>query len=372
MDWEKFLRVTGLDDGDERETAIADLLEAEEASGGLFVIDRDPRTQAEIRIRLKRDGGEAWLFGATGMVAPSDEREALVAWLREARDLVVPDPYATGWDAWLRRLSSDCVNGASVTPFKRDGGEENRNLLEALVGVLNWRGESLIRYASAVICRDSKMLERLRPRLLAALREITGIESITLGDFGISDVPRSVWIHGPLILESPRGRIDFGVLSGPVSVSEEDIAGASDVICEADSVLTVENESVFRELAKQRCRVLLIQTSFPGSAVRRLFDRFPRELPCYHFGDSDPAGFAILRDLREKTNRRIAPVMMCFRDRENAPALTEPDRRMLERLLEDPTLEDLHEQMRAMDRAGTKGDFEQELIPPDLIWGSLP
>jgi hypothetical protein len=34
--------------------------------------------------------------------------------------------------------------------------------------------------------------------VLAALREITGREEVSLDDFGISDKPRSVLIHGPL------------------------------------------------------------------------------------------------------------------------------------------------------------------------------
>lgn len=372
LDWEKFLRATDRDDGDARELAVRELFAAERLSGGRFVIDRDLRTGGELRLRLKRRGGEEWLFSVTGMPAPAEERKTLAAYLRDGREIPVPENHAGGWRAWLERLAASALAGGPVTPFKRDDPTGNQVLLEALAGVLNWRGESLIRYASTVICRDSKALEALRPRLHAALREVTGRETASLDDFGISDTPRSVLIHGPLVLGLPHGRIDFGVLTGPVSISATDLAEARSVECGAASVLTVENESVFRELAKRRPGVLLVQTSFPGAATRLLFDRLPAELRCRHFGDSDPAGFDILRDLREKTGRRIEPVMMRFRHRVGAPELTDGERRDIERLLGSPVLEDVHDELRSMSCAGTKGDFEQESVSPDVVLKALP
>ena len=76
LDWEKFLRAAGLHDGDAREQAERELLAAERISGGMMVIDRHPRTGAKQVIRLKRDGGEAWLFAAVGESSPTEERES--------------------------------------------------------------------------------------------------------------------------------------------------------------------------------------------------------------------------------------------------------------------------------------------------------
>lgn len=358
VDWERFLRSSGFDDGDDRETAEQELLAAERASGGMLVIDRHPRTGAKQVIRLKRDGGEAWLFGALGLLSPAEEREALGGFFEGAA--VIPVPKGEAWREWFEWLAARARDGSSVAPFRRDDPAGNQTLLEALAGVLNWRGESLVRYASAVICRDSKALENLRSRLLAALREITGREEVSLEDFGISDKPRSAMVHGPLVLELPEGPIDFGVLAGPVSVSAIDLAAAKSVECRARLCLTVENESVFLELAKRRTGLLLVQTSFPGAATRLLFERLPAELECRHFGDSDPAGFDVLRDLREKTGREFQPVMMRFRPMAGAAVLTEEERRVIGRLLDSKTVADVHGDLQAMLEAGTKGDFEQE------------
>jgi len=371
LGWEAFLRQMGCDDGDAREVAQEELIAAERASGGLFVIDRHARTRAEEVLRLKKEGGEAWLFAVTGLASPADERVRLAEFFERAKVMGIPEEHAVGWGAWCDGLAACALGGRPVTPFKREDAAGNVILLGALVGVLNWQGESLIRYASAVICRDSKALENSRGNLLTALRSITGREDVALEDFGISDKPRSVLVHGPLVLELHGGRVDFGMLAGPVAISAIDLEGARLVECGAPRCVTVENESVFLELAKRRTGVLLVQTSFVGAATRLLLERLPGDLPCDHFGDSDPAGFDVLRDLREKTGRGFRPVMMRFRERDDAPGLTEDERKVIARLLETPVLADVRGELEAMLAAGTKGAFEQEEVPLDAVVGAL-
>ena len=135
--------------------------------------------------------------------------------------------------------------------------------------------------------------------------------------------------------------------------------------------MTVENESVFLELAKRRTGALLVHTSFVGAATRLLFERLPGGLACCHFGDSDPAGFDVLRDLRQKTGRGFVPVMMKFRERDDAPRLTEEERKVIARLLECAVLADVRGELEAMLAAGTKGAFEQEEVPLEEVVGAL-
>jgi len=371
LDWEDFLIRTGRNDGDERELAEQELLAAEQASGGMLTIDRHAKSQAEEVLRLKRDGGEAWLFAATGRTSPTEERANLAGFFERAKSTRIPEGHSAGWSAWCEVLAACAVSGRPVTPFRRDDPVGNANLLEILAGVLNWQGESLIRYASAVICRKSKALENSRGSLLIALREITRREDVSLEDFGIFDKPRSVLMHGPLVLEFAEGRVDLGLLSGPVAISAIDLAGARSLECRAPRCVTVENESVFLELAKRRTGALLVQTSFVGAATRLLFERLSPDLACHHFGDSDPAGFDVLRDLREKTGRGFEPLMMKFRDRTDAPRLTEEERKVIARLLESGVIADVHGELRAMLAARTKGAFEQEEVPLDAVVGAL-
>jgi hypothetical protein len=254
------------------------------------------------------------------------------------------------------------MSGASLQPFSKTG---NHELMDALTGVLNWQGESLIRYASARICGDSKKLQALESRLVTALGEITGERSLEA--FGILHKPRSVNLHGPLVLEIGDSCIDFSALPGTYTLSETNIAEARHVSTAARICLTVENEDVFMELAKRNPGALLIQTSFPGSAVRRLIARLP-EMDFHHFGDSDPAGFDILRDLREKTGRNFRPILMEHRPAPQRIALSPAETETLARLIANPSMYDVRSELVKISESCDKGHFEQEALPVEQVF----
>ena len=366
IDYEKLLRAAGAADGDERELAETHLRVAERESGGALVIGRQPRSGLPETVRVT---GEAWLFAAVGLPTPAAERDSLATWFEHAATVAVPAQWATAWRDWCAALARRAREGESVPPFKRDDAAGNAELLQALTGVLNWQGESLVRYASVVICGDSKRLEALAARLTGALAAITGQES--LERFGILPKPRTVLFHGPLALVMAGQTVDFSALPGPVSLSETNLLAATAVSIGAAVVLTVENESVFLELAKRKPGVLLVQTSFPGAGVRRLFELLPAGLTCLHFGDTDPAGFDILRDLREKTGRAIQPLLMDPQPAPVAIAFSEQERQVLRRLIESPALADLRPLLETHLVGGDKGDFEQEGIPIARVLAAL-
>jgi hypothetical protein len=364
LDYEKFLRSAGLHDGDERELAERELLAAEQLSGGLFRIDRHPRSGIPQTLRLSREGGEVWLFSQTGDASPSSARQTLAAFFDHAQSLPVPAPWPTSWRNWFSVLAARALTGESLQPFKRDDPHGNESLLQALIGVLAWQGESLVRYASSIICGDSKQLQALEARLLPALVAITGRSS--LEDFGILRKPRSVTFHGPLILSRDSAILDFSPFPAPHTLSEANLTGAS-LTTPAPLCLTVENEDVFHELAQRNPGVLLVQTSFPGSAALGLLALLPAALPLHHFGDSDPAGYDILRDLRAKTGRSVLPFLMSHRPSKLPHPLEAEDIHILERLIGSDLLADQCENLEAQLRAGEKGDFEQESIPIPVV-----
>lgn len=358
-DFRDLLKSAASHDGDARVRAEDDLRRAEHESDGLVALDHHPRDPKIVhRVRL-RPGGENWLFSHLGQPAPSALRSELAAFFLDHAGDPVPH---SGWRGWLENLAALALAGKSVLPFERDDMALNAELLRTTAAILAWPEESLIRYASAVICGDSKRLEILQARLLQALRGITGDPETGFESFRILQTPRSVLIHGPLLLGLPGGPLDLGLLAGPVSVSGTDLELALEIRSAARACLTVENEGVFRELAKRNPGVLLVHTSFPGAATRCLLGRLPAEMAFHHFGDSDPAGFDILRDLREKSGRDFKPVAMEFRANVSASPLTEPERKTIVRLLRSPSLEDVRPVLQAMLDRGTKGDFEQESL----------
>ncbi len=361
--YEDLLRHAACHDGDERERAEGDLKRGEHSSGGLLSIDRAPRSAIPLRVRLAKDGGEAWLFTRTGQSSPSDRRIDLAGFFHESGQFLVPEDWRSAWTAWCGMLAENVAANRSIQPFKREDPAGNHDFRNALLGVIHWQGESLIRFASSVICGDSKKLENLENRLISALQAIRGDSTVSLEDLGILRKPRTLTFHGPLVLKTAGSAVDFTPLPGPTRISEVNLIKAEEVSTTAPHCLTVENEEVFLEIAKQNHGWLLVHTSFPGSAVRRLFSSLSPDLTCWHFGDSDPAGFDILRDLREKTGRDFQPVCMEYRPASSAPRLTAEERGTIARLLGTPAMADVHSALESMLSADSKGMFEQETVP---------
>ena len=368
IDYEKFLRAADAADGDAREIAERELREAAATSNGLFRIDRHPRSGLPERLRLNRDGGEAWLFAQLHEPSPTARREALAASFREIAGQTVPAAWQAGWSRYFEALAESTLTGASIQPFSADSSA-NETLTTALIGILHWHGPSLIRYASAAICGDSKQLQKLEPRLRPALAAITGRES--LEDFGILRKPRAVTFHGPLVLHHDDRVTDLSTMPGPVSLTETNFTSDARLTTTAAICLTVENEDTFHELAASNPGVLLILTSYAGSAVRRMIDLLPENLRFLHFGDADPAGSDILRDLCAKSGRDIHPLLIpghAFRARR---PLTPTENDMIHRLLESDLPDAVRTHLDEMSHIGVPTDFEQETIPVQFVWDAV-
>lgn len=308
-DLEALLRAAGCAEGDSRAAAEGALRNAEQA-GVLERVPHHPRDPDHISgIRVRPEDEEAF-FRYVGEAAPSEVRAALAMQFAEAMEVAVPEPWRSGWRSWLDALRRAALEGGSVEPFEREAGPGNAELLALLPRVLAWRGDSLIRFASCVLCGDSKRLESLSGRLGRALGAITEGARMSLDDVGIVRNPRSVLVHGPLRLRLDDAWLDLGCLEGAVRLSETDITRATAVETTARRCLTVENETSFHELTKLRSGELLIQTSYPGSGTLALLRKLPQTLEFHHFGDSDAAGFQILEDLRTRSGRDFRPLHM--------------------------------------------------------------
>lgn len=366
IDYEKFLRKAKLADGDERELAEKELVIAEPLSNGLLRIDYHSKSHEPERIRLELNEGEQWLFDQVGESSPKQQRQQEAQFFELASKLSdIPQTWKKPWRSYFQTVEGNALNGKSILPFKRNDTSFNQDLLKAIAGILNWKDESLIRYASSIICGHSKRLEELETQLEKILHKVTGESS--LESFGILHKPRAVTFHGPLQLSIGGTAIDFTTLPGPVSLSETNLQQATGLSSTATICLSVENQDVFHELAKRNPGILLILTSYPGSAARKLFSLLPPTLSYYHYGDSDPSGFDILRDLRQKTQLPIQALLM-----EHSPSappipLTGHDQKLLENLLTETSLKDCYPVLSSILQTGDKGRFEQEHIPLPVV-----
>ncbi|HMP83162.1 MAG TPA: DUF2220 family protein [Verrucomicrobiota bacterium] len=315
------LRAADSEDGDARAQALHDLNTAE--ADGLLELERhrrDPDIIIKVRVPL---ANEAALFARIGEPSPTNRRQALANQFAKAATLHLPEEWRAGWISFCERKAQAALSGDEIAPFERDDLAANEEMLSLAAKLLAWRGESLIRFASCVLCGSSKRLEelagmekegelrgKLRGKLGRLLEDITSGKIRTLDDLGIIPNPRFVLLSGPLKLRLDGQWLDLGGLRGAFRLALEDIERAEEIVTAAHRCLTIENETSFHELAKLQSGELLIQTSYPGSGTLRLLGRLPADVEFWHFGDSDEAGFDILRVLREKSGRDFRPLHM--------------------------------------------------------------
>ncbi|MEI7728626.1 MAG: Wadjet anti-phage system protein JetD domain-containing protein [Verrucomicrobiota bacterium] len=360
MDFRALLRLAGCEDGEARVQAVCDLEMAERK--GVIQVERHRRDRELIeRIRLPL-AQEAALFTLLGLLSPTHRRQEFSRQFALARYAAVPEPWRERWQTFCREYELAALQGTVTTPFSCDDPAGNAELLELLPKLLAWPGESLLRFASCVLCQDSKRLEQLSGRLAAALQQLSHGEIASLDDLGLVENPRTVLLHGPLRLDLRGQWLDLGRLRGASRISQMDIEAAALVEINARRCITIENETSFHELAKLQCGDLLIQTSYPGSGTRALLQRLPDVLEYWHFGDADADGFAILNQLRTITGKPFRSLHMRFRAEPCGPKLLPDDLRKLQKMIKSDSLGPERVELEAMLAAGHKGAFEQESL----------
>jgi len=322
VDVEELLREANAAEGDARAVAEEELREAEQA-GILTLVPLHKRDRGSLYQVRFNPVDEGKLFAALGRNTPTVIRQLLAEQFAVASAFSSPERWRTQWLAWCERMRSASLAGNPVEPFDRQPTQNNAGILALIPRLLAWEGESLVRFASCLLCGDSKTLEllatkerdgefrdELRGKLGRLLDDITGGRVRSLDDLGILPNPRFALAHGPLKLQLDGEWLDLERLRGSFRLAEIDIARAQSIQTSARRCLTIENETSFHELAKLQSGVLLIQTSYPGSGTLKLLSRLPGEMEFWHFGDSDEAGFDILRCLREKSGRDFRPLHM--------------------------------------------------------------
>jgi len=371
----KLLREARCLHGPEKEEAILELRRM--ADLGMLQLKSHPRDGSlllEVRLPLAR--AEEFI-GAIGQEPPGARRAAFAEALRLRAIVPVPDRFRTAWRTFCERAADSVTRGEAVRGLDPDDPARSLELLDLAGKLLAWEGESYQRFASAILCGDSKRLGTLQPRLELLLDAASEGAIRSLADLGISESGGGCWVHGPAILRTRRGSLDLRAAELPVHLSKSDLLHGT-LETRAERWLLVENETMLLELAKLDSRVLLLSSGFRGgaanAAVIHLIRSAPSEAGIWHFGDSDPKGFDILRDLRQRTGRAIRSLHMRYRPADSAAPLSTEDRRTIARLLDSDAITPPEKsELARMLEANRRGRFEQESLgPPRARWPFFP
>jgi hypothetical protein len=363
--WIGLLEMEGITSAEDQATAAREG-EAFEKSGHFIIKRHRYRTYLIERITLPLDQ-EPWLIQRFGGVSAGNlQAEALRS--LESISRKVHTRFPEEWSALCATLRSAFEEGRSLRPFYWNQPESLGTLLEVIarIGETDWPPGTLIRAASVDVGQDSKWLERHRRTCESGLGRLLG-EEITLRSLGLVEGDASVELSGPVCLHFPDGGAhDFDGLTNPI-LSAADLARCESISTPAQRLLSIENrKTTFRQYAAANLdrRTLIAATSFPTPAFREFLRKLPPALPHHHFGDTDPAGWHILLKLREATSRPVEAFRMKWRASRVPAPITPHDRKLLEKLLAEPLLADVREEIRIIAEREDRGDFEQETLGP--------
>jgi hypothetical protein len=367
-------RAAGCADGDALEISRTVLTEA--ASTGIVRL-RHPRRDAGTVTSIELDPArEEDLYAILDRFSPTKQRAQLAAIFIEAQGWDVPQERRESWDRMCEGFAAAAGSGGPLVPFSRTDAAYTAELLRAISKLLQWKGESLLRFASCQVFGNSKQLERWRSAIEAALSLATDGNVTDLAQLGILENPRACLICGPMILHYGDRTADLRQLTGPITLSSADLAACARIESDAVRFCTVENPTTFHELAKLRCNTLFACTDgYAKLALFQLVRRLDPAMAIFHFGDSDPAGFDILRHLRVETKREIWSVHMKWRAAETPEPMSPADRALADRLLATSELTaDEKSVIQTMLITGDKGAFEQEHlgVPSSNEWPFYP
>lgn len=305
---------------------------------------------------------EQALFGALVEAAPSSARGEAVKVVESQFNALDGHPFENEWRTVLNQARDDISNGRSAEGLPNDTALHH-DILRATAAVLNNRSPILMRRLSSEKLKDSKLLKLRRDSVERFMTQFLPPDLSTLESWQVRDVPPAVLLRGPLGLRLDDGSIVEELEPcSPYTIKEEVLARAQSIFTSADRCFTIENRTTFLETAAISSGEIIIHTSYPSIVVVQLLRLLPSSVRLFHWGDTDPWGYDILRVLREKTGRPIVAWRMSYRPADGIP-LTKRESAILSRLISDSLVGDMRSELIAMQESGNKGDFEQESLP---------
>jgi len=202
------------------------------------------------------------------------------------------------------------------------------NILELLKYILNNTQDIMERELSIAVLGDTKLFENsYRSRVCKIIQEygnqemdlsvldMNGAsekEKAILEEYRIFSNPSYVFFKGNVEIFYDDG-ISIKVMPDkPIAILSETIAEINTIKIYSDRIITVENLTAYNRI-KDNTSVFIYLSGYHNTAKQKFLKKIAEHnssVLWYHFGDIDPDGFFILKNLIEKTGIPFTPLHM--------------------------------------------------------------
>ncbi len=229
------------------------------------------------------------------------------------------DPSALG--AFCRKQIELLLAGKKAQYQK----ERAENYLSLLARILTNKYELYERELSVLVLRDSKAFENSYRKTVCKLLRTYGqyeeilsgedeernIELLILETHKIYPNPGYVYFKGEALVKLQEGEVLELKENMPMALSTDFLDKVAKICPRESKVLTIENLTSFHRFTQKGffCIYLAGYHSVRISKYLKKIDK-PEEKEWLHFGDIDPDGFMILRNLKNKTGLDFQPYRM--------------------------------------------------------------
>lgn len=199
------------------------------------------------------------------------------------------------------------------------------NLLKLLKYIFTNTHDVMERELSIRVLSDSKLFqEKYRKRVRKILEtygefdlDFRGFEDkekskIILEEFRVFSNPSYIYLKGDFEIRYRNGYVLRGYRDIPLAISSTTLDEIEKVVVLAGTIITIENLTAYNRYVRENT-VLLYLSGYHNTAKQTFLKKIASDnegISWFHFGDIDPDGYYILKNLAEKTGILFQPLYM--------------------------------------------------------------
>lgn len=202
------------------------------------------------------------------------------------------------------------------------------NILELLKYILNNTQDIMERELSIAVLGDTKLFENsYKSRVCKIIEEYGNHEmDLSVSDMNGASEKEKAILEEYHIFSNPsyiffKGNVEIFYADGvsikvtpdkPIAILSETIAGINTIKIYSDRVITVENLTAYNRI-KDSASTFIYLSGYHNTAKQNFLKKIAehnKSVLWYHFGDIDPDGYFILKNLVDKTGIPFTPLYM--------------------------------------------------------------